>query len=343
MTNHRLVLRRRPAGEIGDEHFEAVTGPVPEPGPGEVLLRTLWLSFDPAQRGWLNDVPSYVPPVGLGEVMRAWGVGEVVASEAPDVAVGDLAVASIGWQEHAIVRPDDPAADFVPVPRDLDDPTLMLSAAGMTGLTAYFGMTDVGRPGAGDTVLVTAAAGATGSLAGQIARLCGATRVIGTAGTDEKRTWAVEVAGFDECISHHDDRVRRTLAGLVGPDGIDVVFDNVGGPLLDAALATIALRGRLVLCGAISTGYRAEKPEHGLHYYQVLTTRRARMEGFLVTDYADRFAAARRQLLAWVAAGDLHVAVDVLDGLDRAPQGLRGLFRGTNRGKQLLRVADPSC
>lgn len=342
MTSRRLVLRQRPTGAVGDEHFEAVDGPVPRPGPGEVLLRTLWLSFDPAQRGWLNDIRSYAPPIAVGEVMRAWGIGQVVASETPGVAVGDLAVARIGWQEHAVVRPDDPAADWVPVPSDLSDPTLMLSAAGLTGLTAYFGMTEVGRPVEGDTVLVTAAAGATGSVAGQVARLCGAARVIGTAGSEEKQAWVTDVAGFDDCISHHDDRVRRTLAELVGPDGIDVVFDNVGGPLLDAALANVAERGRIVLCGAISTGYRPEKPAHGLHYYQLLTTRRARMEGFLVGDFADRFPEARRQLLAWVEAGDLRVAVDVLEGLDQAPRGLRGLFEGANRGKLLLRVADPA-
>lgn len=343
MISRRIVLRERPTGDVADEHFELVEAPVPAPGDGEVLLRTLWLSFDPAQRGWLNDIRSYMPPVAVGEVMRAWGIGEVVASQAPGVEVGDLAVAQVGWQDHVVVRPDDPAADWVPVPADVADPTLMLSAAGLTGLTAYFGMTEVGRPVEGDTVLVTAAAGATGSVAGQIARLLGAGRVIGTAGSEEKRAWVTEVAGFDECISHYDDGVRRTLAQLVGPTGIDVVFDNVGGPLLDGALANVAERGRIVLCGAISTGYRPEKPAHGLHYYQLLTTRRARMEGFIVGDFADRFEAARRQLMAWVEAGDLHVAVDVLDGLERAPEGLRGLFEGANRGKLLLRVADRSA
>ena len=339
MRNRQLVLRHRPVGAVTDDCFAAVDGPIPEPGNGEVLVRTLWLAFEPAQRGWLNDVRSYVPPVAIGEVMRAWGIGEVIATHSPAAAVGDLVCAAIGWQEHAVVRVDDADDDVVIVPRDLDDPTLLLSAAGLTGLTAYFGMTEIGRPREGDTVLVTAAAGATGSVAGQIARIRGAGRVIGTAGSDAKRAWVRDVAGFDVCISHHDDSVRRTLRG-VAPDGLDVVFDNVGGPLLDAALVNVAERGRLVLCGAISTGYRPEKPEHGLHYYQVLTTRRARMEGFLVTDYADRFAAARAEILGWVADGRLRVAVDVIEGLDRAPEGLRGLFEGRNLGKQLLRVAD---
>jgi NADPH-dependent curcumin reductase CurA len=339
MRNRRLVLRRRPAGAVTDDCFAAVDGDVPEPGPGEILVRTLWLAFEPAQRGWLNDVRSYVPPVAIGDVMRAWGIGEVIASNDAAIAVGDLVTAAIGWQEHALLRPAEPAHDVVVVPRDLDDPTLLLSAAGVTGLTAYFGMTDIGRPGWGDTVLVTAAAGATGSVAGQIARICGAARVIGTAGSESKQAWVREVAGFDVCVSHHDPAVRRALRS-VAPDGLDVVFDNVGGPLLDAALVNIAEWGRIVLCGAISTGYRPEKPEHGLHYYQVLTTRRARMEGFLVSDYADRFAAARTEILGWVADGRLRVAVDVIDGLERAPEGLRGLFEGRNLGKQLLRVAD---
>lgn len=339
MDNRQLVLRERPRGAVEDACFAVVDGPVPEPGPGEVLVRTLWLAFEPAQRGWLNDVPSYVPPVAIGEVMRAWGLGEVIETRSPALATGDLVSAPLGWQTHAVLDPDDTVAGVVVVPRDLADPTLMLSAAGLTGLTAYFGMTEIGRPGPGDTVLVTAAAGATGSVAGQIARIRGAARVVGTAGSEAKRAWAREVAGYDDCLSHHDDDVRRAIRAAA-PGGLDVVFDNVGGRLLDAALVNVAERGRIVLCGAISTGYRPEKPEHGLHYYQVLTTRRARMEGFLVTDYADRFDRARSEILGWVADGRLTVAVDVLEGLERAPEGLRALFEGRNLGKQLLRVAD---
>lgn len=338
-TNTQLVLRERPTSTIEDDCFETRTSPVPEPGPDQMLVRTLWLSFDPAQRGWLNDVRSYVPPVAIGEVMRSWGIGEVLESNAAGWNPGDLVTAQIGWQEYTVITVDDPTADLVRIPPSLGDPTLMLSAAGITGLTAYFGMTDIGRPGPGDTVLVTAAAGATGSVAGQIARILGATNVIGTAGSDAKRAWVRDIAGFDDCISHYDDQVRRTLAAAV-PDGFDVVFDNVGGRLLDAALVNIAENGRIVLCGAISTGYRPEKPEHGLHYYQVLTTRRARMEGFIVTDYEDRFAAAREELFGWVETGQLHVAVNVVEGLHNAPSGLRGLFEGRNLGKQLLHVAD---
>jgi NADPH-dependent curcumin reductase CurA len=332
--NRQLLLRERPTREVMDDHFELVTAEVPAAGEGEVVVRTLWLSFDPAQRGWLNDIRSYTPPVAIGEVMRAHGVGEVVASGTDDFPVGTLVAAPLGWQEFALLDPRRATIEAVPpgVP-----PELMLGVLGLTGLTAYFGMLDIGRPIEGDTVLVTAAAGATGSIAGQIARICGAGRVVGTAGSEEKRAWVRDVAGFDECVDHYDDKVRRRLREAA-PDGYNVVFDNVGGSLLDAAIFNIAERARVVLCGAISTGYRPERPEVGLHYYQLLTTRRSRMEGFIVFDYESRYADARAKLRAWVDDGRLHQEHDVLDGLDRAPEGLRRLFAGGNLGKQLLRV-----
>ena len=337
--NRRLVLRQRPTGAVTDDCFEFVEAPVAEPGPGQILVRTLWLGFDPAQRGWLNDVRSYVPPVAIGEVMRASGVGEIIASGDPAYPAGSLVTAQVGWQTHALLDTSDASHDVVPVPADIPDPKWMLSVAGITGLTAYFGMLDIGRPVSGDTVLVTAAAGATGSVAGQIARIHGARRVIGTAGSDEKRAWVRDVAGFDECVSHYDDNVRRQLRELAR-EGFNVVFDNVGGALLDAALFNTAERARIVLCGSISTGYRPERPEVGLHYYQLLTTRRSRMEGFLVSDYADQFAGARKQLIEWAEHGDLHVAEDIVEGLEHAPATLQRLFEGKNLGKQLLKVAD---
>jgi hypothetical protein len=336
--NRQLVLRHRPTGAVTDDCFEARDVPIGKPGPGQVLVRTLWLGFDPAQRGWLNDVRSYVPPVALGEVMRASGLGEVVDSGDPGYAVGSLVTATVGWQTHALLDTGGTAAVEL-VPADIVEPRWMLSVAGTTGLTAYFGVTEIGRPIDGDTVLVTAAAGATGSVAGQIARILGAGRVIGTAGSEEKRAWVREVAGFDECVDHYDENVRRRLREQA-PGGFNVVFDNVGGTLLDAALYNIAEGGRIALCGSISTGYRPERPAIGLHYYQLLTTRRARMEGFLVTDYSDRFGPARKQLVAWAERGDIRVAEDVTEGLDNAPATLRRLFEGANLGKQLLKVAD---
>ena len=347
-VNQLLVLRDRPTGIVTDDSFELVEQPVAVPTSGQVLVRTLWLSFEPAQRGWLNDVRSYVPPVAIGEVMRSWGVGQVIASGHPHFEPGQFVHGTLHWQTHALLDliPDlttvtNPPSELAPIPPEVDDPKLMLSVAGVTGMTAYFGMRYIGQPVEGDTVLVTAAAGATGSVAGQVARNLGAARVIGTAGSPDKRDWVRDVAGFDECVDHYDDNVRRRLRELA-PDGFNVVFDNVGGALLDAALFNIAQHGRLALCGSISTGYRPEKPEVGLHYYQLLTTRRARMEGFLLYDFEDRFPEARRTLLGWYTDGSLHVEHDVLEGLDNAPLGLRRLFDGGNLGKQILHVADPT-
>ena len=334
--NRRILLRERPTGDVGPEHFELVESDVPEPGEGEVVLRTQWLSFDPSQRGFLNDIKSYAPPVALGDVMRADGIGEVVASRAEGIEVGRLVHTSVGWQDYAVVDPSH-AELFELVPAEVPRPEMALAVLGITGFTAYFGMTEIGRPGEGDTVLVTAAAGATGSIAGQIARIKGASRVIGTAGSEEKRAWVREVAGFDDCLDHYDEKIRRRIRESA-PDGLDLVFDNVGGSLLDACLFNIALRARIVLCGSISTGYRPERPEVGLHYYQLLTTRRSRMEGFLVTDFAKRFDEARADLLTWVTEGRLRQEYDVLTGLEQAPEALHRLFTGQNLGKQLLRV-----
>jgi len=341
VENRRLLLRSRPEGVVTDDTFELVTAATGPLGAGEILVRNLWLAFEPAQRGWLNDVPSYLPPVGLGEVMRSWGLGQVVESRDAAWPPGSLVHGTLNWQEYAVVDTRAPGCDVEIVPADVDDPLLLLSAGGITGLTAYFGMVDIARPASGDTVLVTAAAGATGSVAGQIARLLGATRVIGTAGSAEKRAWVTDVAGFDDCVDHHDPKVRRLLSAAA-PDGFDVVFDNVGGALLDAAIFNLAVGGRIALCGAISTGYAPRRPEVGLHYYQLLTTRRARMEGFLVLDYAERYGEARRRLLGWARTGELRVQHDVLEGLERAPEGLRRLFEGRNLGKQLLHLADPA-
>jgi hypothetical protein len=340
-TNRRLLLRRRPEATVTDDCFELVEGPVPDPGPGEVLVRVLWLSFDPAQRGWLNDVPSYVPPVAIGEPMRAYGVGEVVESNHPQFTTAELVYGFVGWQDYVAGDPGAGGLELTVLPPELPDPKLALGPVGVNGLTAYFGMVEVARVAPGDVVLVTAAAGATGSVAGQIARLSGAAKVIGTAGSSEKRAWVVDVAGFDDCLDHYEGKLFRRLAAPA-PEGYDVVFDNVGGELLDAAIGNVAVHGRIALCGSISTGYRPERPEVGLRNYQLLTTRRARMEGFLLSDFADRFDEARAQLLGWISAGDLRTTEDVVEGLERAPATLRRLFEGRNLGKQILRVADPA-
>jgi NADPH-dependent curcumin reductase CurA len=335
-VNRRMVLRERPTAEVTSEHFEMVTADVPEPGPGEVLLRTQWLSFDPAQRGRLNDVRSYVPPVQIGATMEGDGIAEVVASNAAGIEVGQIVHAQVGWQDYVVVDPAGPGR-FEPVPPDVDEPHHMLGLLGMTGLTAYFGMIEIGRPVEGDAVLVTSAAGATGSIAGQIARIKGAAQVIGTAGSDDKRAWVRDVAGFDDCVDHYADDVLRQIRAC-NRDGYQVIFDNVGGTLLDAALFNIAVGARVVLCGSISTGYKPQRAEVGITYYQLLTMRSSRMEGFLVTNYADRFDEARRDLMTWSKEGRLVQQYDVLDGLEQAPEALARLFKGGNLGKQLVKL-----
>ena len=343
-VNHQLVLRARPAGVVTDDNFELIELPIPSPADGQVLVRTLWLSFEPAQRGWLNDVRSYIPPVVIGEVMRSWGVGQVSASGHPDFKPGQFVHGTLHWQTHALLdltHDTNPPTELALIPPEIHDPKLMLSVAGVTGMTAYFGMRYIGQPVEGDAVVVTAAAGATGSVAGQVARNLGAGRVIGTAGSKAKQDWVREVAGFDECVDHYDDAVRKKLRALA-PSGYNVAFDNVGGALLDAVLFNIAEHGRIALCGSISTGYRPERPEVGLYNYQLLTTRSARMEGFLLYDFEDRFTEARRILLGWYEDGSLRVEHDILEDLQNAPLGLRRLFDGGNLGKQLLHVADPA-
>jgi NADPH-dependent curcumin reductase CurA len=340
-TNLRLLLRERPVGRVERRHFEAVRLPVVPPASGEVLVRTCWLAFAPAQRGYLNDVPSYVGPVAIGEVMRATGVGQVVASAHSGFVAGDLVLGSLGWQEYATIAPGDGTAELEILPADIGDPKLALGVLGTTGVTAWVGMRLIGRPVAGDTVLVTAAAGATGSLAGQIARALGAERVVGTASTSEKRAWVCDTAGFDDCIDYRDPKVFRRLRDSA-PNGFDVIFDNVGGALLDDALANIRIGARIVLCGSISTGYEPKRPDIGLRNYQFLTTRRARMEGFIVLDHAARIPEARAELRQWIDAGRLRWAEDVVEGLEAAPATLQRLFDGQNLGKQLLHVAGPT-
>ncbi len=341
-SNIQVLLRSRPLDRIEPSNFNVVETSVPAVADGQVLVRVCWLAFAPAQRGVLNDVPSYTPPVQIGEVMRSSAVGQIVASRNPGFAVGDNVMGSFGWQEHALLSPDvavDGLSDIETLPVGVDL-RLALNVLGVTGLTAYVGMVDLGRPVAGDTVLVTAAAGATGSIAGQIARLRGAARVIGTASTAEKRAWVIEELGFDDCLDYRDPKIFRLLRAAA-PNGYNVVFDNVGGSLLDDALGNIALRARVVLCGAISTGYKPQRAEVGLRNYQFLTTRRGTMAGFIVRDHADRFDEARADLARWNDSGELRYAEDMALGLEAAPATLQRLFDGDNLGKQLLHVADP--
>jgi NADPH-dependent curcumin reductase len=334
-SNRQWLLKQRPSGMIGPEHFELVESAMPEPklDQGEVLLKTRMLGFDPAMRGWVEDEPSYLPPVQIGEVMRASSVSEVVASETPELPVGTLVQGMTGWQEYSVERPDS----FIP-PRPLPEgltPAMALSVFGTTALTAYFGLLDIGQPQAGDTVLVSGAAGATGSVVAQIARLKGA-RVIGIAGGTEKCNWLRDSCKIDEVIDYKNEDIPQRLAELC-PLGINVFFDNVGGSTLEAAIEQMADHGRIALCGGIA-GYNDEEPTEGPKNLMILVQRRIKMQGFIVIDYMDRFEAAMADIAEWVMAGEIAWREDIQSGFENIPTTLQRLFTGANIGKQMLEL-----
>lgn len=332
--NRQWRLAKRPAGIISDDCFAWAEEPAPEAAQdGEVLVRVLYLSADPTQRGWMAR-DTYLPAVKIGEVMRSGGAGRVVASRNPAYAVGDLVTGMLGWQDYALVQAGDrtPLTKLppgVPIER-------ALSVLGLTGLTAYFGLLDVGKPKAGETVVVSGAAGATGSVVGQIARIHGC-RAVGIAGGREKCDWLVKEARFDAAIDYKHEDVAARLRELC-PRGIDVFFDNVGGDVLDAALGQLAMRGRVVLCGAIAT-YNDAELRPGPKNYLNLLLKRGRMEGFIILDYLPRALEGVMALWQWVQEGKIVDRVDVQHGLENAPRTLRRLFEGKNEGKQLLQIA----
>ena len=327
------VAARAPSGRSDQgQRLKLVETDVPTPGEGEVLLRTLMLSCDPTQRGWIA-FDTYLPAVKIGEVVRSLGAGRIVASNNPGFAVGDLVSGLVGWQDYVVMNPKGQLNKLPPgAPLEL-----AMSVLGLTGMTAYFGLLDVGRPVAGETVAVSGAAGATGSVVGQIAKIKGC-RAIGIAGGAEKCRWLTDEAGFDGAIDYKSENVAAQLKELC-PKGVDIFFDNVGGEILDAALARLAMRGRDVLCGGIAN-YNATEPPPGPKNYLNLVVQRGRMEGFLVLDYMARVPEAIAALAGWVQAGKIRYKVDVQRGLENAPATLRRLFEGSNEGKQLLRVAE---
>lgn len=332
MMNRQWRLAERPTGALEARHFRFTEEPVAELAEGEILVRNVYLSCDPTQRGWLSR-DTYLPAVPIGDVVRANAAGRVVRSRSAAFAEGDLVTGLFGWQDYAVVRagPGSPTKLSPDVPLELQ-----MSALGATGLTAYFGLLDVGRPQAGETVVVSGAAGATGSIAGQIARIKGC-RAVGIAGGKDKCDWLTREARFDETIDYKNDDVPAKLRATC-PKGIDVYFDNVGGDLLDHALARLALRGRIVLCGGIAS-YNDSEPRPGPKNYLNLIVKRGRMEGFLILDYLPRAPEAVKELFQWVKEGKLVDRVDVSEGLETAPDALNRLFSGKNQGKQLVRVS----
>jgi NADPH-dependent curcumin reductase CurA len=332
LVNRQVRLAARPRGLPGEEVWEHRSEPVPEPGEEQVLVEVSHISLDPAMRGWMNDGRSYVPPVGLGEVMRAGAAGRVIASRDPSLPEGTYVTGMLGVQEYALST----ASALLIVDPQRAPLERWLGALGMTGLTAYFGMLDVGRPQRGDTVLVSGAAGAVGSVAGQIARLCGC-RVIGIAGGVQKCEWLTGELGFAAAIDYKSQDVRRALAAAA-PDGIDVYFDNVGGEILEIALAALRLHARVVICGAISQ-YN-ESAVHGPANYLSLLVNRASMTGMIVFDWAERYQEGRERLLDWLASGELKAREHVRRGsVDDFPEALRSLFAGANTGKLVLALS----
>ena len=330
--NHQVRLAARPVGLPKRTDFSFTEEPAGEPGDGEFLVKVLHVSLDPAMRGWMNDARSYVPPVAIGEVMRAGAVGRVVASRHPAFAVGDHVSGLFGVQEYAVsngqgVIPVDPAVAPLPA---------YLGTLGMPGFTAYFGLLEVGRLQPGDTVVVSAAAGAVGTVVGQIARIMGC-RAVGIAGGPQKCAYIVDELGFDAAIDYKSEDVQQALRTHC-PDRINVYFDNVGGEILDAALTRLARGARVVICGAVSQ-YNNTGPNRGPSNYMALLVDRASMTGFLVFDFIDRYAQAAQEMAGWYRAGTLKSREDVVHGLDTFPDTLNRLFRGDNLGKLVLEVA----
>jgi NADPH-dependent curcumin reductase len=332
IVNHQFRLAARPQGMVGAEHFDYVEEPIGELADGEVLVQVLYVSLDPAMRGWMNEGRSYVPPVGIGEVMRAATVGRVLDSRSDRFAAGDCVSSWLGVQQYAVVSADA----LLKVDTDLAPLPTHLGALGMPGMTAYFGLLDIGAPKDGETVLVSAAAGAVGSVVGQIAKLKGC-RVVGIAGGEQKCRW-VQDLGFDATIDYKSEDVADAIKRHC-PEGVDVYFDNVGGEILDAALARLARGARVVICGAISQ-YNNIDSMRGPSNYMSLLVNRARMEGFVVIDYMGRYPEAMREMGGWIAEGKLQAREDVVEGFECFPEALRKLFEGENVGKLVLKVAD---
>ena len=345
LSNHQIRLASRPVGLPTRANWNNTTEPVVEPGPGGVLVKTLYLSLDPAMRGWMNEGKSYIPPVEIGAVMRAGGVGQVIASHNPAFAVGDYVNAGLDVQQYCLIPEEQvKRSGMFKIDPHLGNKlglTTWLNVLGMPGMTGFFGLMEVGLPQAGETVVVSGAAGAVGQTVGQIAKLKGC-RVVGIAGGQAKCDWVVNELGFDACIDYKnsDEKTGGVRAGLKEhcSKGVDIYFDNVGGDILDMVLAKINRKARIIICGAISQ-YNNTTPVKGPANYLSLLVNRARMEGIVVFDYADRYHLAIAEMTGYLKAGTMKSKEDVVQGLENFPETLLKLFNGENFGKLVLQVA----
>ncbi len=331
--NRRMVLAKRPQGMVDESTVRLEEEDVPKPAEGEALARVRYLSIDPTIRTWMDDAPGYLPPIQIDEVVRSGGVAEVLESNSSKYQPGQLLFGTTGWQDYVIA--DEGAHAYQALP-DGVSPTIALSLFGITGMTAYFGLLDVGGMKEGDVVVVSGAAGATGSTVGQIAKIKNAAKVIGIAGGPQKCAQIVDELGFDEAIDYKSEDVAARVREAA-PDGIDLFFDNVGGAILEACLANLALRARVVLCGAISA-YNDRNAAQGPRNYSNLIIKRARMEGFLILDYFDRLPEAQAEMGTWLAEGKIKSSEHIVEGLEHAPDALNLLFTGGNTGKVIVQV-----
>jgi NADPH-dependent curcumin reductase len=336
-THRRVVLARRPPAEPAEADFRIEEAPVPEPGPREVLVRNIYMSLDPYMRGRMRDAASYAAPVAIGEVMTGGTVGEVVKTNSTAFKVGDIVEDRLGWQEYAI--------GGGPLMRKVDPSLAPISTAngvlGMPGMTAYFGLLDVGQPKAGETVVVSAASGAVGQIVGQLAKLSGC-RAVGIAGGPRKCAFVKETLGFDDCIDYKATKDLTAAVKAACPNGVDVYFDNVGGPVSDAVFLNLNFWARVSLCGSISQ-YNAASPELGPRLLGLFVGRRVSMRGFIVWDFNGKYAPAMRQMGEWVRSGRIKYKEDIVEGIENAPRAFIGLLRGDNFGKLQVRLGpDPT-
>ena len=329
-ANKQWIFAHAPNGKLATSDFELRESPIPEAKAGEVLVAIKLLSLDPASRSWMHG-RTYRSPLSPGDVMAGWGIGEVISSRAPEFDSGDLVRADFGWQQYAAV----PARQLTKLDKR-HRPEHHMGILGTTGLTAYFGLLEIGRPRPGETVLISAAAGAVGTIAGQIAKLMGC-RVVGTTSSPEKCNWLVDEIGFDAAVDYNDGEFSRSVKQAC-PDGIDVYFDNTGGNPLSVALSRMNVYGRVVCCGVVSNFDTATPTAGPAGVPGFLVTKRIRMEGFIVHDYASRRPAAEATLARWLEEGKIKAPVDIVDGFEKMPAALTGMFGGRNRGKLIVRV-----